>query len=59
MYPAKSATLTYDLGRKLALVDLYRALGGGWNLSDSQWTRSSGAPGVNPTYTPEPAPVIL
>src|SRR5246127_1591937 len=53
MYPAESATVTYDLGRKLALVDLYRALGGGWNLSDSQWASSTSAsPGVNPTSTP-------
>src|ERR1700757_873988 len=53
MYPAESVTVTYDLGRKLALVDLYRALGGGWNLSDSQWTSSTSAtPGVNPTPTP-------
>jgi hypothetical protein len=29
--------VNYDLGRKLALVDLYRALGGGWNLSDPDW----------------------
>jgi multidrug efflux system outer membrane protein len=42
MYPAESATVTYDLGRKLALVDLYRALGGGWNLTESQWTTASG-----------------
>jgi outer membrane protein, multidrug efflux system len=37
MYPAESSTVTYDLGRKLALVDLYRALGGGWKLNDPQW----------------------
>jgi outer membrane protein, multidrug efflux system len=52
MYPAETATVTYDLGRKLALVDLYRALGGGWNLSDSQWTRSSGTPA--PSKNPSP-----
>ena len=52
MYPAESATVTYDLGRKLALVDLYRALGGGWNLSDSQWTSISAAPGGTQTPTP-------
>ena len=34
MYPAETATVTYDLGRKVALVNLYRALGGGWNLSE-------------------------
>ena len=52
LYPAESASVTYDLGRKLALVDLYRTLGGGWNLSDSQWTGTSGPP--NPTPTPTP-----
>jgi outer membrane protein, multidrug efflux system len=52
MYPAESATVTYDLGRKVALVNLYRALGGGWNLSDSQWTSTSGPPAV--TQPPSP-----
>jgi outer membrane protein, multidrug efflux system len=37
LYPAESSMVNYDLGRKLALVDLYRALGGGWNLSDPDW----------------------
>jgi multidrug efflux system outer membrane protein len=51
MYPAEIATVTYDLGRKVALVNLYRALGGGWNLNDSQWTSTSGtsAPAQSPT----------
>jgi len=52
MYPAESAVVTYDLGRKLALVDLYRALGGGWNLNDSQWTSSGAA--VAPAHAPTP-----
>ncbi len=52
MYPAESATVNYDLGRKLALVQLYRALGGGWNLNDSQWTSTSGATGVTQSPTP-------
>lgn len=43
MYPAESSTVNYDLGRKLALVALYQALGGGWSLSDAQW--SSGGTG--------------
>jgi multidrug efflux system outer membrane protein len=46
LYPAESSAVTYDLGRRLALVDLYRALGGGWNLSDSQWTVAGGPPGA-------------
>ncbi len=51
-YPAATATVSYDLGRKVALVNLYRALGGGWNLTDAQWTSSSAA--SNPTPTPAP-----
>ena len=43
MYPAESVSVSYDLGRKLALVNLYQALGGGWNLSDLQWSSVSGA----------------
>jgi multidrug efflux system outer membrane protein len=46
MYPAESATVTYDLGRKIALVNLYRALGGGWNLTDSQWTAGVATPPI-------------
>jgi multidrug efflux system outer membrane protein len=49
MYPAETATVSYDLGRKLALVDLYRALGGGWNLSDAQWAGNGGAAKVSST----------
>ena len=51
-YPAETATVTYDLGRKVALVNLYRALGGGWNLTDAQWTSS----GVTPPTGPKPTP---
>lgn len=52
MYPAESASVNYDLGRKLALVDLYRALGGGWNLSDAQWITTTGAPAPSANPTP-------
>ena len=52
MYPAEAATVNYDLGRKLALVDLYRALGGGWSLTDVQWSSSGGAPGAAQTPSP-------
>src|SRR6266850_302942 len=52
LYPAESSSVAYDLGRKLAMVDLYRTLGGGWNLSDSQWTSTSGVPGSTQTTAP-------
>jgi multidrug efflux system outer membrane protein len=52
LYPVEYTSVTYDLGRKLALVDLYRALGGGWNLNDSQWTSTNGTSSTTQTPTP-------
>ncbi len=51
MYPAERSAIIYDLGRKVALVNLYRALGGGWNLNDSQWISTTGTsvPAQSPT----------
>jgi multidrug efflux system outer membrane protein len=37
LFPAETSLVAYDLNRKTALVDLYKALGGGWNLSDADW----------------------
>jgi len=52
LYPAESSAVTYDVGRKLALVSLYRALGGGWNLSDAQWSSSTATPVSTQAPTP-------
>jgi multidrug efflux system outer membrane protein len=52
MFPAETSTVIYDLGRKLALVNLYQALGGGWNLTDAQWTSTSAAPSATSPPTP-------
>lgn len=52
LYPAESSAVTYDLERKLALVSLYRALGGGWKLTDSQWASTVGTP--TPAQAPTP-----
>lgn len=52
MYPAEQSAVDYDLGRKVALVNLYRALGGGWNLTDSQWMSTSGV--SSPAKAPTP-----
>jgi len=54
MYPAEQSAIGYDLGRKVALVNLYRALGGGWSLNDSQWISTSGAPAAAPVKSPTP-----
>ena len=52
MYPAEQSAIIYDLGRKVALVNLYRALGGGWNLNDAQWSSTSGTAAPAPSPTP-------
>ncbi len=54
MYPAEQSAIDYDLGRKVALVNLYRALGGGWSLNDSQWISTSGAPAPATAKPPTP-----
>src|SRR5215469_996418 len=52
LYPAESSAVSYDLGRKLALVSLYRALGGGWKLTDAQWASTVGTSSSTPAPTP-------
>ena len=50
LYPAEQFEVQYDLGRKVALVNIYRALGGGWNVSDVDWLKN--VPGTSPNPTP-------
>jgi outer membrane protein, multidrug efflux system len=37
LYPAENALSRIEVGRRLAVVQLYKALGGGWSLKDSEW----------------------
>jgi multidrug efflux system outer membrane protein len=55
LFPVENSLVLFDLGRKVALVNLYRALGGGWNMTDLIWTNPpvSSTP-VVPTPTPKP-----
>lgn len=39
LFPAEDALAQTQRDQLLAVVDLYKALGGGWNLSDTQWTQ--------------------
>ena len=39
LYPAQLSEVQFDLERKVALVDLYKALGGGWKLNDVDWMK--------------------
>jgi len=37
LYPAQIALADTEVSRRLIIVQLYKALGGGWNLTDPQW----------------------
>jgi outer membrane protein, multidrug efflux system len=50
LFPAQSALVVYDLDRKAALVELYKALGGGWKLSDAEWLNKTPS---SPTQPPK------
>jgi multidrug efflux system outer membrane protein len=49
LFPAETALAITETNRRIVIVQLYRALGGGWNLTDPQWM------GNQPT-TAAPAP---
>jgi multidrug efflux system outer membrane protein len=54
LFPVQNTAVQYDLGRKVALVDIYRALGGGWKLSDLDWLKSASNATLPPTTPPSP-----
>ncbi len=43
LFPAESALSQMEAGRRLAVVQLYKALGGGWSLKDSEWSGATAA----------------
>ncbi|HEY5915106.1 MAG TPA: efflux transporter outer membrane subunit [Verrucomicrobiae bacterium] len=45
LFPAENTLSRIEAGRRLAVVQLYKALGGGWSLKDSEWA------GVNAQVT--------
>ena len=38
LYPAENALALTELNRRVVIVQLYQALGGGWKLKDTEWT---------------------
>ena len=38
LFPAENALSHIEAGRRLTIVQLYKALGGGWSLKDSEWS---------------------
>jgi multidrug efflux system outer membrane protein len=48
LFPAENALAQTELSRRLAIVQLYQALGGGWKLTDAEWSIPAPAPAPNP-----------
>jgi outer membrane protein, multidrug efflux system len=59
LYPEQNALAQTELNRRVVIVQLYLALGGGWNLTDSDWqnmTVSPSVPPVSPKAASKPNP---
>lgn len=48
LYPEENALAQTEINRRVVVVQLYLALGGGWNLSDADWQNMSVTPGPSP-----------
>jgi outer membrane protein, multidrug efflux system len=46
LYPAQLTLAQTEINRRLVVVQLYKALGGGWNLTDAQWMTANSLPGA-------------
>jgi multidrug efflux system outer membrane protein len=46
LYPAQVALAQTEINRRLVIVQLYKALGGGWNLTDAQWVTANSPAGA-------------
>ena len=57
-FPAESALAQSELNQRLATVQLYKALGGGWHVPDDQWKAGPTGPTgpTPPTTMPATAP---
>jgi multidrug efflux system outer membrane protein len=41
LFPAENTLSRLEASRRLAVIQLYKALGGGWSLADSEWSGAS------------------
>lgn len=44
LYSTQASLAQIEISRRLVIIQLYSALGGGWNLTDAQWMAASTAP---------------
>lgn len=54
LFPAQNALVQTELNQRLVIVQLYKALGGGWKLQDAQWSGPQAS--APPTRTPPAQP---
>ena len=52
LYSSQLALDQTEVNRRLIIVQLYKALGGGWNLTDAQWMAANAQPGAQNTRSP-------
>lgn len=57
LYPEQFALAQTELNRRLVVVQLYLALGGGWNLTDSDWQNQTITP-ASSTAAPKITPSV-
>ena len=55
LYPEQTALAQTELNRRVIFVQLYLALGGGWNLSDSDWLKHTATPASTGGANPKPS----
>ncbi|HEY1468083.1 MAG TPA: efflux transporter outer membrane subunit [Candidatus Acidoferrum sp.] len=55
LYPEQNSLAQTETNRRLVVVQLYLALGGGWNLTDSDWQNQTITPGST-TGAPKTTP---
>ncbi len=54
LFPAQSSLAQTELNQRLVIVQLYKALGGGWNLQDPQWMGPQAPTTPGPPTSPKP-----
>jgi outer membrane protein, multidrug efflux system len=56
LFPEETSLAQTELNRRLVLVQLYRALGGSWNLTDQDWQNRTIT--ATPTTPPPKSPSV-
>jgi outer membrane protein, multidrug efflux system len=54
LYPAQLALAQTEVNRRVVVVQLYKALGGGWNLTDAEWRSADALPAQSPPLGNQP-----